>query len=634
MANWRRGGRGMLDLRRLRYDCPERWAQQSSKWEPDMPIIKNLGIATVLAVVFGGLVIISTGTLLVSSLTNVVQTTRGALTARVEAMLDEAVLLSEAFYEPMEARARWLVEEIRLGRVTPAEDAAFQAVLVGMLAATEQISAVSFQRTDGSGYFYDREDGILRPVTWPAAWRVALNSRTDGPQTWPPADGEWVLRPSVIDTTPEGTFIVPVRGEDGQDTGVVAVRRDAIPLAREFATNAEFRGNEIVRFMLFNDQIVVGHPELATMSDPTWPSIEDLQDPYLKALSQAEREALLLVGEIEGAQNFRIMTDAGERVFVLREVTDITAGGSITLGVHFDPATGAPEYNRIVRQAVFGVALLVGSILVAIWVGQRASVPMQRLADMADLVEQEKLADVTPLPASPVREMAVASEAFNNMVDGLKERKRVRDLFGKYVPANVAALLVADEAASAPRNATATVLFLDIAGFSAISERLTPGEVVNTMNAFFSDAVEYIEDHGGMVAQFQGDALLAVFNLPIERDDHAHAALRAALAILRKVDEETYAGQRLACRIGINTGTVVAGAIGARDRLSYTVYGDTVNVAARLETLNKELGTRILISGTTAEMIEGVTLEPKGDINVRGRQAAVPVFSVGAGDPG
>ena len=593
-----------------------------------MPVAPKVGIATVLAVVFGGLVAISTGTLLASSLTNAVQTTRGALTARVETMLDEAVVLSDAFYEPMEARARWLAEEILLGRVEPAQDETFEAVLVGMLAVAEQISAVSFQWTDGSGFYYQRATGVLDAVSWPPAWQVPLNPRADGPQTWPPAGGQWVLRPSVLDGTPEGTFIVPVRGADGQDVGVVAVRRNPTPLAREFAMDASFRGNELVRFMLFNNRIVIGHPELATMTDAVWPSVDDLDDPFLKQLAGADRQSLVLVDDIAGAESFRIETDAGERVFILQPVPERTAGGNLTVGVHFDPGAGAPEYNRILEQAGFGIALLVGSILIAVWLGRRASLPMKRLANVAELVEQERLDAVEPLPTSRVRELATASGAFNSMVDGLKERKRIRDLFGKYVPQDVAALLVADDAASAPRNATATVLFLDIAGFSAISERLSPTEVVATMNAFFSDAVAIIEERGGMVAQFQGDALLAVFNVPIARDDHADAAVRAAVEIAAGIDETDYAGQQLACRIGINTGVVVAGAIGASDRLSYTVYGDTVNVAARLESLNKELGTRILIAGSTAELTNGFALEAKGDIQVRGREAPVPVFAV------
>lgn len=588
----------------------------------------RFGIATVLTTVFGGLVAASTGTLLALSLLSSLDATREALTERVNGLLDEAVGLSEAFYKPMEAQARWLAEEIRSGRVSPADDEVFQALLYGAAAEAEQISAISYQRPDGTGFFYDRAADRLHGVEWPPAWRVPLNGRSDGPQTWPPETGEWVLRPSVLDGAPRGTFIAPVRTDEGRDVGVVGVRRNQVPLARAFAENASYRGFEIVRFMLFDDRIVIGHPELASLPETVRPSVDDLEDPFLKVLETAPRQSLVLLGEIEGAESFLIATEAGERVVILRPVTDYTAGGALLVGVHLDPGAGTPELNRIVAQAVLGLGLVVGALLIAVWLGRRAAAPVRRLAQVAELVQADRLDEVEPLRIGSVKELATASRAFNTMVEGLKERRRIRDLFGKYVPEDVAALLVSDDAASRPRSAEATVLFLDIAGFSSLSERLSPARLVETMNAFFSDAVQAIEDCGGMVAQFQGDAVLAVFNVPIARDDHAEAAVRAAQEILETIDRTTYAGERLACRIGINTGVVLAGAIGAKDRLSYTVYGDAVNVAARLESLNKELGTRLLIADVTAERLGGLPCEPKGQVVVRGRSAPVTVFAV------
>ncbi len=589
---------------------------------------RRIGISTLLTLVFSGLVLVSTGTLLAVSMTNSIENTRDALTARIEELLEEALDLTEAFYKPMEAQARWLAQDIRSGRVVPSGGEAFRYLLHGAAADNEQISAISYQRPDGSGYFYEVEAGTLHTVEWPRAWRVPLNPRAEGPQTWPPEAGEWVLRPSVLDGTRLGTFLVPVRGDDGRDTGVVAVRRNQIPLARTFAANAMVGQHELVRFMLFNNRVVIGHPELATMPKSVRPTVDDLKDPFLKEVADARRHPVALLDRIDGAESFRIDTAAGPRVIILREVPEYTAGGSLLVGVHFDPRAGAPELNRILTQAGLGATILICAILLAIWLGRRAAVPVRRLATAAETVQDERLDDVEPLPMGRVRELATASIAFNSMVDGLKERKRIRDLFGKYVPEGVATLLVKDDDASKPRIAEATVLFLDIAGFSALSERLSAAEVVDTMNAFFSDAVQSVEERGGMVAQFQGDALLAVFNVPIAQADHADAAVQAALAILDTVDQKTFARHRLACRIGINTGDVVAGAIGAQDRLSYTVYGDTVNVAARLESLNKELDTRILVASSTADGVRDARCEPKGEITVRGREAPVTVFAV------
>ena len=160
-----------------------------------------------------------------------------------------------------------------------------------------------------------------------------------------------------------------------------------------------------------------------------------------------------------------------------------------------------------------------------------------------------------------------------------------------------------------------------------MSEKLEPAAVVATINAFFSDAVRLIEAEGGMVTQFQGDAILAVFNAPVPRDDHAASASRAASSIVHAIAQRRYEGQQLSCRIGINTGPVVAGAIGAEDRLSYTVYGDAVNVAARLEPLNKEFGTKILLAAATVALIDDASFRKIGTVPIRGRDGHVDVFT-------
>ena len=131
-----------------------------------------------------------------------------------------------------------------------------------------------------------------------------------------------------------------------------------------------------------------------------------------------------------------------------------------------------------------------------------------------------------------------------------------------------------------------------------------------------------------MVTQFQGDAILATFNVPVPDPNHAANALRAALDMQSAARRREFAGRRIGSRIGINTGRLVAGAVGAKGRLSYTVHGDAVNLAARLEALNKALGTRILVSAATAARVEGFDLEPKGEVDVRGQSGRVAVYGL------
>jgi adenylate cyclase len=177
----------------------------------------------------------------------------------------------------------------------------------------------------------------------------------------------------------------------------------------------------------------------------------------------------------------------------------------------------------------------------------------------------------------------------------------------------------------------ATIFFTDIEGFTSISEKLSPAQLIATLNEYFSVVVEPIERFGGVINQFQGDAILATFNLPEKNPDHAANAVQAALEIQDLLKARTFGdGITLNCRVGINTGTCVGGLVGTGDRLGYTVHGDDVNLAARLEQLNKQHGTRIIVAETTAELAgwERFSFERIGEVQVRGRQIATVIYTV------
>jgi len=588
----------------------------------------RFGIASVLTIAFGGLALLSTGILLFFAFSSTLESTRGVLSARLESVISEAEQVSVNFFQPIETQAAWLSNEILLGEVNPEISFQFSQMAKGVLASLPQVTAISFQKPDGSGVFYDARERKLHKVTWPQNWQVPLNGSETNPQTRPPEDGVWVLRPSILSGTPQSTFIYPIRTKDG-DLGVLAFRVNVASLSDRFAEDARLGKFNLIRFILFNENTVMAHPELKGLRDISRPSIDDIKDPYIKLLSSAERQDLTLVNDLEGIQTFAIDHDDETRVFAIKEDSYRRSGGNVLIGVHFSAETASVEIRRLFTVGIIGLGLLIASMLGAYLLGRWAAKPIQELSEAAQLVQANKLDEVKPLPNNPVVELSSALGAFNGMVDGLKERERIRDLFGKYVPQDVADLLVNDDKIAEPTDSIATVLFLDLVGFSGISEKLSPHELVDTMNSFFSEAVAIIEAEEGIVTQFQGDAILAVFNVPVKRDDHANAALRTAIAITKILDAQIFGGQKLDCRIGINTGPLVAGAIGAEDRLSYTVYGDAVNVAARLEQMNKEHGTRILIAEATVEQTDGFDFEEVGTLPVRGRKKDVKTYTVG-----
>ena len=232
--------------------------------------------------------------------------------------------------------------------------------------------------------------------------------------------------------------------------------------------------------------------------------------------------------------------------------------------------------------------------------------------------------------------LAVAiTRARNLLVRSVVESTAAAEL-SRFVPSEVAAQLKASETrieAGAGDVRETTIFFNDLEGFTTLSEGMSPVELISTLNEYFSAVTEPIVRHGGAINQYQGDAILATFNLPKAHEDHAAGAVRAAIEIQHILASRTFgAGLRLVSRVGINTGIVVGGLVGAQDRLGYTVHGDDVNLAARLEALNKEHGTRIIVSERTLELAgpESFAFEALGTVTVRGRNRPVTIYRIDA----
>jgi adenylate cyclase len=224
-----------------------------------------------------------------------------------------------------------------------------------------------------------------------------------------------------------------------------------------------------------------------------------------------------------------------------------------------------------------------------------------------------------------------ARTTLKRQLEAERDRAAISGIFGRFVPQAVVDAMIAGRGALAPMEREATVLFVDIAGFTEMTERAGPVKTVEILNNYFDRITRIIGAHNGIVTQFQGDAVLATFNVPVEDTGHAENAFKAACAILTCVSGEQFAGERIRVRIGINTGPLVAGNVGGGGRQSYTVHGDTVNLAARLEALCKEHGTSLLLSATTATALPQVELVPIGHIAVRGLSEPAAVFSIPGG---
>lgn len=229
----------------------------------------------------------------------------------------------------------------------------------------------------------------------------------------------------------------------------------------------------------------------------------------------------------------------------------------------------------------------------------------------------------------------VGDLAWKYVVEG-REKRQVKKLFSRYVSKDVYDRLVADPSLAALGGARRhmTVLFSDVRGFTAMSEQGSPEEVVAQLNEYFSRMVQVVFAHRGTVDKFVGDMVMALFGAPLDDDDHAEHAVQTALAMARALGELNAGWQAqgrptLDIGIGINTGDMVAGNIGSDTIMSYTVIGDAVNLGARLESLNKDYGTRIIISEATRSRLKGrYDIYPLGDVVVKGKSKPVAIFEV------
>ena len=204
----------------------------------------------------------------------------------------------------------------------------------------------------------------------------------------------------------------------------------------------------------------------------------------------------------------------------------------------------------------------------------------------------------------------------------------ISQVFGRFVPKAVADSMIRHEGALDAVEREATILIADVSGFTALTETKGAQAIVDTFNAYFDAASEVIGTHNGVVTQFIGDAVLATFNVPAVDPEHRQHGINAAVDLQKLVQSTTFAGEKLQIRVGVSTGPVFAGNVGGGGRATYTVYGEAVNLASRLEALNKEQGTLILVSETTAGGAKERNLVKVGQVDVRGISESVDIYTV------
>jgi adenylate cyclase len=275
--------------------------------------------------------------------------------------------------------------------------------------------------------------------------------------------------------------------------------------------------------------------------------------------------------------------------------------------------------------------ILIVNIFITYLVADSYQNPILAMKEGAIKIKNSDFNVVIPVPSHD--ELGALVENLNETATELKDKEFIKDTFGKIVDPSVRDYLLAGNLELGGELKEVTVLFSDIRDFTSISEKMPPGELVSILNRYFESISSCITKHGGMVNTYIGDSIMAVFGAPLKMENHGQAAYAAAIEMIkaREALNNVFIQENIPpfrSGIGIHSGRVIAGNIGSLDRMEYTVIGDTVNTASRLETATKVLEVEILISESTKEYLDpSISLVKLNKIKVKGKEEVITVYT-------
>jgi adenylate cyclase len=359
---------------------------------------------------------------------------------------------------------------------------------------------------------------------------------------------------------------------------------------------------------------------------------------------------VLFATTFDGKEREALVSTLQQRAFVTQQITDVSLNReryvSFLLPLPTETGTAAvllqrsldrelAPYLRLERTyLILALVGLVISAAIGIWIARGVSKPVLQLAEGARKIGEGDYQH--RVNVNQPDEMGLLAASFNHMSKGLAERDQVRDLLGKVVSPVVAAELLRKDVTLGGEEREVTVLFSDVRNFTTMCEALAPQEVLGILNRYFTRMSAIVEAHGGVVDKYVGDAIMALFGAPLASPNDADRAIETALEMCEALDELNAQQQvrghpAIKVGIGINSDIVIAGNMGSQTRLNYTVIGDGVNLASRLEGLTKtpEYATRIIISRTTLAKARGrYQTRPLGEVAVKGKEKLAEIYAL------
>ncbi|MFN3497413.1 MAG: adenylate/guanylate cyclase domain-containing protein, partial [Pannonibacter indicus] len=517
------------------------------------------------------------------------------------------------------------------GMMKPEASEQTLADLSAAAAANGRLSVILIRDLRGNSFgIFKADNGKL----WPFKEAADVPGRAPDslPRLEPSSRPVW----GPLVTHPTGVYAnvtVPLL-RDGQTVAYLTAATSLASIGE--AVRALDEGPDTTTFVLTSGGDVLVHSDQHLLITGTAPatappaSLEDFGDPVLSGIATGRRYATFQRAADLGIEVIGINAAAQEFILMRVPVSGYSPEPWI-IGQYFRATSVSREIQRVSGSALVGVAAIVIGVLIAVWLGRRVARPLRLLAAQSEHVGRLALDEVTPLPRSRVKEVDQVALAFNAMVIGLKAMNTYvpRSLFRKLMRIGL------DQAALA-REAELSILFTDIMGFTSLSESLTASETAAMLNEHFAILVAAVEEEGGTVDKFIGDGMMAFWGAPDARADHALAAARTAQKIghaimvqNRQRREQGLTPVRV--RVGLHSGPVVVGNVGALDRWNYTIVGDAVNVCERLQSLGREFAGEedviILVSGeTVCQLPQDACVQRVGQQQLRGRSGDIEVW--------
>jgi adenylate cyclase len=587
----------------------------------------KLPITSTLLVGFGGLVAAAVITVMLISVRAYRENTDQLQVEAAKQRLQAAISRIDRYLTPASDDVMFLAAQLSRPDGMPlGDDQQLKTLMQGSLGSAPQIDGLAFVRADFSSVRMrrDLERGEIDSITGSIAKRSYSLEVMEAAKRIAPTKTEW--NPVFYVTELGVSFLsvmAPVR-RDGKFEGVVLA---TVPVG-ELSRLIESGDPDSTMFILANDA-VVAHPLLAHgVFTPTeshfQPERTELPDPVLRALWSSQGEANGRMPLSDATLWDRFVTVDGETYVVLLDLEKDFSKQPWIVGIYFPEEQIMGPLIRLRYAGFAAFAILAVAVILALLLGRSLARPIKRLAEAAAAVSDFDFSGKRRPGGSPLRELDAAGRAWDSMLGALR-------WFETYVPKALVGQLLHQSARDElkPEEREVTVMFTDIVGFSRIALRHAPGPLAAFLNRHFGLIGRQVEAERGTIDKYIGDSVMAFWGAPIADPDHALHAARAVLAIAETLaaDNKRRAKKGLPpvrIRVGLHSGPAIVGNVGAPGRVNYTLIGDTVNAAQRLEQLGKAFDDGasdcILLASaaTVAHLAPEIPRQALGDQTLRG----------------